>query len=212
MINPYSDPLYPANWAHGILSPKDWPVDFYQGSAVLRDRHSRGVVAWSQLINTGFWRFKKRGELKSLLTNLREEYRDLLQILVETEKLREKIVSAAAGIKPKSGIKPEVVSPTREVDHYAPPYKRDEEVTRPLEIPAGAVIDLDELRKGTSFEALSPSAPETYAGHGGSFGGAGASGSWDSGSSSDSSSSSCDSSSSSDSGSSSDGGSCGSGD
>ena len=193
---PRENRLNPRDWGYDLVPFGLFEIDFRIQSSVLIDRYERGVGVWRELLATRFWQLSKRKSLQNQLRNLRGEYRDLLRTLVDAHQ--------------RTRVKSAPVAQRRVVHRDATPGSRVYESNAgdpvPLVLPEGSIIDLDDLRKGTSFEVPMSDTPDTYSGHGGHFGGAGASGSWDSGSSGDSGSSSCDSITTDDSGSSSNGG------
>jgi len=206
---PRENRLNPRDWGYDLVPFGLFEIDFRMESSVLIDRYQRGLGVWSELLATRFWQLSKRKILQNQLRNLRGEYRDLLQTLVDAhQRVRAKPEPIARLARdPKTGVFKES---RRRPDSWAERQRKAVESDGWTPSP-GALFPADDRGASTPYSAPEPS-HSSYSGHGGHFGGAGASGNWDSGSSSsyDSGSSSCDSSSSYDSGSSSDGGgSCG---
>lgn len=196
--------LFPLLWGWDLTDKEN---DLQRQHSALRDRLVRGMLLWDKLLTSGFWRFSAKRQIKKQLDILRTEYRDLLSELVRAER---PIAPPSPWIETggkrfwlnRTTGEYEIENPRMTAPYV--PTPRPERFARrtPDEpTPVGMVFE--------SFDTNPPPAPIAYSGHGGGFGGAGASGSWDPPSSSDSSASSCDSSSS-DSGSS-DSGSCDSG-
>jgi len=168
----------PELWARGIVHDPVDEAELRDESHVLRDRYRRGMLWYGKLLDNDWWRFVRDRDVLRQLKNLREEYRELLQILAGIQRRARAVTSAPSYPTPPATTRrvDPTLAPKRGFEIYMPP--RDEDPGRTIFIP------VPESPTGT-LEATAPidsmfddSSTKTFVGHGGGFGGAGASGDW----------------------------------
>ena len=203
----------PEFWSFGLAGPIMFgdERELRERNSLLADRWRRGMALYGQLLDLPWWAWRRDLAVVKQLGILRGEYRECLERRL-AELLSERAVTYTYPARIPSTRTPERRRVRPDEVPYAPTYSNYPDVEADDELRFRALSQrYTEPERTTTFIAdlTGPESVHTkitthtdYSGHGGDFGGAGASGSWDSGSSS----SSCDTSSSSDSSGGGDGG------
>jgi len=177
MIN--TNNLAPWNWGPDITLREHYAI---VDNRAIADRYNRGIWIFRDLLATPWYRLATRRAYKTQLRNLRGEYRELLKSWVADHRPR----------------RPSPLPPRR-AQTAMPERAFEVPAITTLNDPGPYDVMRDEYHVDIVRDEPAPTridplpTPATFVGHGGSFGGAGASASWDAPSACDTGSSTPDS-------------------